>query len=107
MSRRTIEDMVERSHVENETLPALKAPRKYKVILLNDDYTPMPFVVEVLQRFFHMVDSMAVTLMLQVHTEGRAVCGVYTRDVAETKVAWVNDYARLNEHPLLCAMEPE
>lgn len=107
MSRRTIEDMVERSYVENETLPALKAPRKYKVILLNDDYTPMPFVVEVLQRFFHMVDSMAVTLMLQVHTEGRAVCGVYTRDVAETKVAWVNDYARLNEHPLLCAMEPE
>ena len=107
MSRRTIEDMVESSQVENEVLPALKAPRKYKVLLINDDYTPMPFVVEVLQRFFHMVDSTAVSLMLQVHREGRAVCGVYTRDVAETKVAWVNDYARLNEHPLLCAMEPE
>ncbi len=107
MSRRTIEDMVESSQVENEVLPALKAPRKYKVLLINDDYTPMPFVVEVLQRFFHMVDSTAVSLMLQVHMEGRAVCGVYTRDVAETKVAWVNDYARLNEHPLLCAMEPE
>ena len=99
--------MVESSQVENEVLPALKAPRKYKVLLINDDYTPMPFVVEVLQRFFHMVDSTAVSLMLQVHREGRAVCGVYTRDVAETKVAWVNDYARLNEHPLLCAMEPE
>lgn len=108
MNGRTLETMVRNEQwVEQEALPALKAPKKYKVILLNDDYTPMPFVVEVLQRFFHLDESIAMQLMLQVHMEGRAICGIYTRDVAETKVVWVNDYARLNEHPLLCTMEQE
>ena len=107
MTRQTFEGEFEDVSIESETLPALKAPKKYKVLLLNDDYTPMPFVVEVLQRFFHMGESMATQLMLQVHVEGRAICGVFTHEVAETKVAWVNDYARLNEHPLLCTMESE
>ncbi|MFZ4077251.1 MAG: ATP-dependent Clp protease adaptor ClpS, partial [Legionellaceae bacterium] len=69
-------------------------------------YTPMPFVVEVLEQFFFMDALLAARLMYQVHVEGRAVCGIFTLDVAETKVARVNDYARLNEHPLLCIMEP-
>lgn len=82
-------------------------PRKYKVVLLNDDYTPMDFVVDVLKRFFSINEELAVKIMLQVHYQGRGVCGIFTRDVAETKVALVNDYARQHEHPLLCSMEPE
>ena len=83
----------------------LKPPPLYKVILLNDDYTPMDFVVEVLVRFFAMNIEKATQVMLHVHTRGRGVCGVYTREVAESKVAQVNEYSRLNQHPLLCTME--
>ncbi|WP_087016188.1 ATP-dependent Clp protease adapter ClpS [Thaumasiovibrio subtropicus] len=80
-------------------------PAMYKVILNNDDYTPMEFVIEVLQRFFSMDVDKATQLMLTVHYEGKAVCGLFTAEVAETKVAQINMYARENEHPLLCTME--
>ena len=83
----------------------LSRPTKYVVYLLNDDYTPMDFVVVVLQQFFAMSYPQAVKVMLDVHNHGKAVCGFYTRDIAETKVAQVNEFARLNEHPLLCKME--
>lgn len=83
----------------------LKRPSMYKVVLLNDDYTPMEFVVEVLEGFFGMNREKATTVMLQVHTAGKAICGVYTYDIAETKVAQVNDYARQHEHPLTCQLE--
>jgi ATP-dependent Clp protease adaptor protein ClpS len=88
-----------------EVKPKLKQPPLYKVIILNDDFTPMDFVVEVLQKFFGMDLGMATQIMLHVHTRGMGVCGVYTRDVAETKVHQVNNYARENQHPLLCTME--
>ena len=85
--------------------PKLKPPRMYKVLLLNDDYTPMEFVVHVLEAFFGMGREKATQIMLHVHTRGRGVCGVYSRDIAETKVAQVNDYSREHRHPLLCTME--
>ena len=85
--------------------PKVKRPPLYKVILLNDDYTPMEFVVHILEHFFSMTREKAVRVMLQVHTEGRGVCGTYSREIAETKVAQVNDYSRENQHPLLCTME--
>ena len=88
-----------------EAKPKVKRPPLYKVILLNDDYTPMEFVVHILERFFSMTREKAVRVMLQVHTEGRGVCGTYSREIAETKVAQVNDYSRENQHPLLCTME--
>lgn len=87
--------------------PQLKPPSRYKVIMLNDDYTPMDFVVEVLERFFAHNRERATQIMLKVHTEGRAVCGIYTRDIAETKAADVNDYARECQHPLMCQIERE
>lgn len=90
-----------------EVLPELAVPKKYKVVLLNDDYTPMDFVVEVLKRFFYLNEEVATQVMLQVHFAGRGVCGVYTRDVAETKVVLVNNFSRANQHPLLCSMEQE
>jgi len=93
--------------VVEETRPELKRPRRYKVVLFNDDFTPMEFVVELLEVFFGMNREVATRVMLKVHMEGKAVCGVYTKDVAETKVAQVNQYARDNEHPLLCEIEPE
>lgn len=80
-------------------------PKKYKVLLVNDDYTPMDFVVLVLQRYFFKEHELAIQIMLDIHQKGKAVCGVYTVDVAETKVALVNDFARQHEHPLLCKME--
>ncbi|MES9843701.1 MAG: ATP-dependent Clp protease adapter ClpS [Candidatus Sedimenticola sp. PURPLELP] len=88
-----------------EAKPKLKRPPMYKVILLNDDYTPMEFVVKVLESFFGMNREKATQIMLHVHTRGVGVCGVYTKDIAETKVSLVNDYARSNQHPLLCSME--
>ncbi|UTA49585.1 ATP-dependent Clp protease adapter ClpS [Simiduia sp. 21SJ11W-1] len=88
-----------------EAKPTLKRPSMYKVVLMNDDYTPMDFVVEVLESFFSMNREKAVKVMLQVHTQGKGVCGVYTRDIAETKAAQVNQYARENQHPLLCEIE--
>ncbi|MYM62220.1 ATP-dependent Clp protease adapter ClpS [Pseudomaricurvus sp. HS19] len=85
--------------------PKLKRPSMYKVVLLNDDYTPMEFVVETLEIFFNMGREQATQVMLQVHTQGKAVCGIFTRDIAETKAAQVNQFARENEHPLLCEIE--
>ena len=88
-----------------ESKPELKRPPLFKVILINDDYTPMEFVVEVLETFFRMNREQATHVMLTVHTQGKGVCGVFTRDIAETKAAQVNQYARENEHPLLCEIE--
>ncbi len=85
--------------------PEVKEPPKFKVILLNDDFTPMDFVIDVLQIFFNMDHENATRVMLHVHTKGKGVCGVFTRDIAETKVAQVNRYAREHQHPLLCTME--
>ena len=85
--------------------PALAKPPQYTVLLLNDDFTPMDFVVTVIQQFFGMDLERATQVMLHVHTRGRGVCGVYTREVAESKVSQVNEYARMSQHPLLCTME--
>lgn len=107
MSEWTAVEQLEQELVEAELLNALSEPKKYKVFLLNDDYTPMDFVVFVLKRFFYLSEEIATQIMLQVHRQGRGLCGVYTHDIAETKVVLVNDYARLNQHPLLCSMEQE
>jgi ATP-dependent Clp protease adaptor protein ClpS len=88
-----------------ESKPALKRPPLFKVVLINDDYTPMEFVVEVLEMFFRMNREQATHVMLTVHTKGKGVCGIYTRDIAENKAAQVNQYAREHEHPLLCEIE--
>ena len=85
--------------------PQTARPPLYQVLLINDDFTPMDFVVEVLQQFFGMDREKATQVMLHVHTRGRGVCGVFTREVAESKVTQVNEYARQNQHPLLCTME--
>lgn len=82
------------------TLPPL-----YKVLLLNDDFTPMDFVIEVLQRFFGMDREQATRIMLKVHNEGRGLCGVFPRDIAATKVEQVAAFAREHQHPLACVME--
>ena len=87
--------------------PKTKRPSLYKVLMLNDDYTPMEFVVYVLERFFNMDHARAVDIMLTVHTRGVAVVGVYPFEVAETKVTQVMDCARANQHPLQCTMEKE
>lgn len=107
MSIQNLEEIVGHELVEVETSTEIKLPRKYKVVLLNDDYTPMDFVVEVLKNFFRLNEEIAVQVMLQVHIQGKGICGVFTRDIAETKVALVNEYARINQHPLLASMEPE
>ena len=86
--------------------PALKRPSLYKVVLLNDDYTPMEFVVEILETYFGMGREKATQVMLTVHTKGKGVCGIYPRDMAETKATQVNQYARDSGHPLLCEVEP-
>lgn len=90
-----------------ESKPEVKRPPMYKVLLLNDDFTPMEFVVHILEKFFSMDRYKATQVMLAVHTEGQGVCGTYTRDIAETKVSQVNQYARKHQHPLLCTMEAE
>ena len=88
-----------------EAKPEVLLPPMYRVILLNDDYTPMEFVVMVLESFFRMDREKATQVMLHVHTRGVGVCGVFTREIAETKVSQVNDYSRANQHPLLCTLE--
>lgn len=88
-----------------ESKPKLKRPPLYKVVILNDDYTPMDFVVHVLEVYFSMSRELATRVMLQVHLEGKGICGTFTREIAETKVVQVNHYARMNQHPLLCTME--
>ena len=91
--------------VATRTRTRTKKPSLYKVLLLNDDYTPMEFVVLVLQRFFRMTMEDATRVMLHVHQKGVGVCGVFTYEVAESKVAQVIDFARENQHPLQCTLE--
>lgn len=88
-----------------EARPKLKKPPMYQVVLLNDDFTPMEFVVHILERFFSKDRAQATRIMLQVHTSGKGLCGIYVREIAETKVSQVNEYARGSNHPLLCEME--
>ncbi len=88
-----------------EARPELKQPPMFKVVILNDDYTPMEFVVIVLETFFAMSRENATRVMLHVHTQGKGICGIYTRDVADTKVNQVNAFSRAHQHPLMCAME--
>jgi ATP-dependent Clp protease adaptor protein ClpS len=88
-----------------EARPKLKRPPLYRVVMLNDDYTPMEFVVEVLEKFFAMDRTKATRVMLEVHTRGRGVCGVFTYDIAETRVIQVTEYARIHQHPLMCTLE--
>lgn len=88
-----------------EAKPKLKRPPLYKVILLNDDYTPMEFVVHILEIFFAMDRETATRIMLEVHTRGMGVCGIFTREIAQTKVVQVNHYSKEHEHPLKCTME--
>jgi ATP-dependent Clp protease adaptor protein ClpS len=85
--------------------PEVVRPPLYQVLLLNDDFTPMDFVVEVLQVFFAMNREKATQVMLHVHTRGKGICGIFTRDVAESKVTQVNEFSRMHQHPLLCSME--
>ena len=91
--------------IVEEARPRLKRPPLYKVVLLNADYTPMEFVVDVLQNIFGMDRMKATRIMLEVHTRGKGVCGVFTYEIAETKVSQVNSYSRQYQHPLLCTME--
>jgi ATP-dependent Clp protease adaptor protein ClpS len=93
--------------VLTRTRAKTKKPAMYRVLLLNDDFTPMDFVIHVLERFFSKNRQEATEIMLQVHRRGVGVCGIYTYEVAETKVSLVMDYARKNEHPLQCTMEKE
>ncbi len=88
-----------------EAKPEVMLPPMYRVILLNDDYTPMDFVIEILSVFFGMSHDRATQVMLHVHTRGKGVCGVFTFEIAETKVVQVNEYSIQNDHPLKCTME--
>ena len=101
------EEQTQHGHglVVEEAQPRVKRPPLYQVVLLNDDYTPMEFVVDVLEHIFGMDRTSATRVMLEVHTRGKGVCGVYTYEIAETKVAQVTTYARQQQHPLLCTME--
>ena len=92
---------------EAKAKPRLKRPPLYKVVLNNDDYTPMEFVVDILENFFRINAEAATRIMLDVHKSGKGVCGTYSREIAETKVAQVNYYSRENQPPLLCTMEKE
>ena len=105
MSDESRDQEFQRGLVVEEAKPRLKKPPLYKVVLLNDDYTPMEFVVEVLQVFFRMDRPKATQIMLHVHMRGKGVCGVFTYEIAETKAAQVNDYSREHQHPLLCTLE--
>ena len=105
MSEQTPQEERESGLSVQEAKPELRRPPLYKVLLINDDFTPMEFVVQVLETFFRMTREKATQIMLHVHTRGVGVCGVFTRDIAETKVSQVNDYSRSHQHPLLCTME--
>lgn len=91
--------------IATKTKPKTKKPSQYKVLMLNDDYTPMEFVVHVLKRFFSMDTDQATQVMLHVHQRGVGVCGIFSYEVAETKVNQVMDFARQNQHPLQCTLE--
>jgi ATP-dependent Clp protease adaptor protein ClpS len=99
------EHELERGVAVETAKPEVVRPPLYQVVILNDDFTPMDFVVEVLQVFFALNREKATQVMLHVHTRGKGVCGVYTRDVAESKVTQVNEFSRVHQHPLLCSME--
>ncbi len=88
-----------------EEKPKLKPPKQYKVVLVNDDYTPMEFVVHILTTFFSMDDAKATRVMMAVHTKGKGICGTFSYEIAETKVDQVNEYSKMNQHPLMCTME--
>ena len=88
-----------------EVKPKLKPPKQYKVILNNDDYTPMEFVIQILMTFFAMDHAKATRVMMSVHTKGKGICGTFSFEIAETKVDQVNEYSKINQHPLLCSME--
>ncbi len=107
MSHNSSDESFEGGTAVQESKPELKKPSLYKVILLNDDFTPMDFVIDVLSRFFSMNEDKATQIMLHVHTRGVGVCGVYSKEIAETKVQMVNDYSKENQHPLMCAMEED
>ncbi|ARD22082.1 MULTISPECIES: ATP-dependent Clp protease adapter ClpS [Shewanella] len=92
-------------HTEERVESELQPPSMYKVVLNNDDYTPMDFVIEVLQRFFNKDEQQATDIMLAIHHQGKGICGVYSFGIAETKVLQVNQFARENQHPLLCTLE--
>lgn len=100
------DDGFEGGLVVSPAKPKLKRPPLFKVVLLNDDYTPMEFVIEVLEMFFGLNREKATQIMLAVHTQGKGVCGIYPKDIAETKSMQVNQYARESGHPLLCEVEP-
>lgn len=102
---KTNDRLDEHHFTEEQMKDAVQPPSMYRVILINDDYTPMEFVIDVLQKFFSYDVKRATQLMLRVHFQGKAVCGIYTVDIAETKAAHVNRYAQKNEHPLLCTLE--
>jgi len=101
-------DPIENDELMLETArPRLKRPGLYRVMLLNDDYTTMDFVVQVLRAIFHHGEERAAQIMLHVHQRGAGVCGIYTREIAESKVEQVMRFAEQNEHPLQCTMEPD
>jgi len=107
-----IEHTPDDSHIEDDALmlearPKTKKPAMYKVLLLNDDYTPMEFVVHVVEKFFSKNRAESTDIMMNVHRRGVGICGVFTFEIAETKVAQVMDFARANEQPLQCTMEKE
>ena len=91
--------------VFEETEVSIKEPSMYKVLIINDDFTPMDFVIDVLARFFRMDEERATQVMLHVHTRGKGLCGIFTHEIAETKMLAANKYAKENSHPLLCVME--
>ncbi|MFP6716596.1 MAG: ATP-dependent Clp protease adapter ClpS [Alphaproteobacteria bacterium] len=101
------QDNVSDTGVVTRARPKTKKPSMYKVLMLNDDYTPMEFVVYVLERFFSKQSEDANRIMLHVHQRGVGICGVYSYEVAETKVTQVMDFARQNEHPLQCTLEKD
>jgi|TARA_B000000565_G_C23608166_1_gene310017 ATP-dependent Clp protease adaptor protein ClpS len=100
-------DIDQDSLVLTQTKPKTKKPSMYKVLLLNDDFTPMEFVVHILERFFNIDHQQAVSIMLTIHQKGLAVVGIYPHEIAETKVAQVMEFSRKNQHPLQCTMEKE
>jgi len=107
MTERKSSDPISDGHelAVEEAVPKLKQPSRYRVVLINDDYTPMEFVVEVLESIFSMERNRATRVMLEVHTKGKGNCGVFTYEIAETKVAQVMGIAQQQQHPLLCTME--
>ncbi|HEX9138569.1 MAG TPA: ATP-dependent Clp protease adapter ClpS [Steroidobacteraceae bacterium] len=105
MSEQHPQDRPDLGIVVEETTPRTKVPPLYRVVLINDDFTPMEFVVDVLERFFAMNRPAATRVMLEVHTRGKGICGVFTYEIAETKVAQVTSYSREHQHPLMCTLE--